>query len=81
MNLNTHLLNVHTQLCFTHNKCTMYTMPTLFNSLAGFDTIFHSDTIHPILFSLKYSVGRKNCESRNTLGKEMELYEQFLYQL
>jgi hypothetical protein len=51
------------------------------NALTGFDAIFHSDTMHPILFSLQDSVAKKNFESRCTLGKDMELFEQFLYLL
>jgi len=49
------------------------------NALASFDAMFHSDTMHPILFSPQYSAARKNFESRCTLGKDMELFEQFLY--
>jgi hypothetical protein len=51
------------------------------NALSGFDAILHSDTMHPILFSLQYSVVRTNFESHCTLGKDMELFEQFLYLL
>jgi hypothetical protein len=51
------------------------------NPLAGFDVIFPSDTMHPILFSLQYSVGRKLFDSHCTLGKETELLEQILYLL
>jgi len=70
---------------YTHSDDSHTTMHHVYNAtvnaFAGFDVIFHSDTTQAILFSLQYSVARKNFGSRCTLGKDMELFEQFLYLL
>ena len=70
----THTVMVHIQQMHHVYNATV-------NTLAGFDAIFQSDTMHPILFSPQYPVVRKNFESRCTLGKDLELSEQFLYLL
>jgi len=57
----THAVMIHIQQMLHVYNATV-------NALAGFDSIFHSDTMHPILFSLQYPVARRNFESCCTLG-------------
>jgi hypothetical protein len=80
LNLKTHLLNVHTQWWFTYNKCIMCTNATV-NVLAGLMQYSILIQCIPHCFHHSILLRGRTFESRCILGKDMELFEQFLYLL